>query len=194
MSFFKKLFGKKQPTNPSPDNAQTGFKGIASEESFQERYTEEVIDEAMVDGALKMIQSYFIDNKVTPRVDSPINHPVNLDQTIDDGMGLVMYSSAFKLDENYVRMFLAMALNDFMIKTYGFKLYKDSQPEYPLRGMTLKYDKNGAKLSLYPIEYATKVMQYEANFEDLNQRIKSALESMPSADDFINQFLPSDEN
>jgi len=54
--------------------------------------------------------------------------------------------------------------------------------------MTLKYDKNGAMLSLYPIEYSLKVLNGEASFEDLHQRIKANLAQMPSAEDFLNRL------
>ncbi len=103
-----------------------------------------------------MIENYFIDNKIESKIKKPINHPVNLDQVDQDGF--VLYCKAFQLDEVQATLFLAYSLSDFLINKYGFKLYKDSEPEYPLRGMTLKYDKNGAVLSLYPYEYASKVL------------------------------------
>lgn len=192
MNFFKKLFsGKNEETKRESD--KTSFEGIATEEYFDKRYKEEKMDESMLDGALKMIDSYFMDNNIERKVETPINHPMNLDQTVDDGFGFALYCKAFNLEENHALIFLALSFDDFMIKNYGFKLYKDSQPEFPMRTMTLKYDKAGAKLSLYPIEYASKVLNYEASFEELNNRIEEALKNMPTADEVIKNLKGENE-
>ncbi|MGB5981793.1 MAG: hypothetical protein WBG46_06580 [Nonlabens sp.] len=207
MNFFRKLFSKQkksdqsqnantsqpnQYTNPEPEhnsNSQAQIGSISSNEYFDQRYQEDFIDEEIMEGTLKMIESYFVDNKIKPIIEKPINHPKNLDQTIDDGFGFVMYCKAMEMGENYAVGLLAMAFNDFMIKNHGFKLYKDSEPEYPLRDMTLKYDHEGAKLSLYPIEYAAKVINYEASFDDLYERIKSNIKNLPTSDDVYNKLI-----
>lgn len=80
-----------------------------------------------------------------------------------------------------------------MIKNYGFKLYKDAEPEFPLRTMTLKYEKDGAQISLYPIEYSSKVLQYEASFEELHNRINETLKSLPTAHDVLRKVRGEDE-
>lgn len=208
MNFFKKLFSKPEVENTAATNSEalppeasnseptnsvseeTEIKEIITETYFKERYTLEDLndDPSMLDGCLKMIESYFLDNTIEKRVESPINHPANLDQTMDDGFGFKIYCQAFQLDENQATFFLALAFSDFFIKEFGFKLYKDSQPEYPLRGMTLKYDKNGVLLSLYPYEYASKVLNYEAEFESLHQKIKTTLGNMPSIDDVMDKY------
>ncbi|MCK7591519.1 hypothetical protein M0G43_13110 [Subsaxibacter sp. CAU 1640] len=195
MNFFKKLFsGKKEEPQKANDNHdRTSFDGIATIEYFNKRYKEEKIDSDMLDGALKMIESYFIDNKITRKVKEPINHPINLDQTVDDGFGFSLYCKAFNLEDTHALMFLALSFNDFMIKNYGFKLYNDSEPEFPLRTMTLKYDNEGAKLSLYPIEYASKVLAYESSFEELHKRVASVLKSMPTAHQVINKLKGEQE-
>ena len=85
----------------------------------------------MLDGCLKMIENYFIDNKIERKIESPINHPINLDQVDQDGFGFVLYCKAFQLGEEQVTLFLAYSFSDFLINKYGFKLFKDSKPEYP---------------------------------------------------------------
>lgn len=199
MNFFKRFFSNKKENNSSETKSnnttnkhqKAEINAIGTREYFDKRYQEDTIDDSMIDGTLKMIEGYFTANKLKPQIQDPINHPKNLDQTIDDGFGFIMYCQAAQMDENFAVGILAMAFNDFMIKTYGFKLYKDSEPEYPLRDMTLKYDNQGAKLSLYPIEYTAKVINYEANFEDLHQRIKTNLEQMPTSDEVYNTLMNS---
>lgn len=193
MNFFKKLFSGKKEESQTENNNRTSFEGIATEEYLNKRYKEEKIDDSTLDSALKMVESYFIDNKIERKVKEPINHPINLDQTVDEGFGFSLYCKAFNLEENHALMFLALSFNDFMIKNYGFKLYNDSKPEFPLRTMTLKYDKEGAKLSLYPIEYTSKVLQYESSFEELHKRIEEALKSMPTAEEVINKMKGGQE-
>ncbi|WP_299684398.1 hypothetical protein [uncultured Dokdonia sp.] len=194
MSFLKNLFKGKKPKQTSKNDSKVGINTIATSEYFDKRYQEDTVDTAILEGTLKMIEAYFPANKIQPVVEKPINHPKNLDQTIDDGFGFVMYCKAMDMDESYAVGLLAMAFNDFMIKHHNFKLYKDSEPEYPLRGMTLKYDNQGAKLSLYPIEYATKVINYEANFTDLYERIKGHVTNMPSSDEVFNKLMKGLDN
>lgn len=190
MSFLKRLFSSKTSHTPNPETSGQQVKEIITESYFEERYTLQDLqkDSGMLDGCLKMVESYFMDNKIERRVANPINHPSNLDQTMDDGLGFKMYCQAFQLGESEATLFLAIAFSEFLINEFGFKLYKDSEPEYPLRGMTLKYDQNGALLSLYPYEYASKVLNYEAEFDGLYEKIKVNLGNMPSAEDFLNQL------
>lgn len=203
MSFFKKLFSKPKEEKSEPEkkeviNSETTsseppenhIKEIFTETYFNERYTLQNLndDPSILEGSLKMIESFFMDNNAEKRVASPVNHPSNLDQTMDEGMGFKLYCQAFQLDESQATFFLALAFSDFFITEFGFELYKDSQPEFPLRGMTLKYNKNGVLLSLYPYEYATKVINYEAEFESLHEKIKTTLGNMPSIDDVVDQY------
>jgi hypothetical protein len=202
MNFFKKLFTNKKesekpkhiPKSEQENNSKIELGNIATNEYFDQRYQEDTISESILDGTLKMIEGYFIANKIKPIIEKPINHPKNLDQTIDDGFGFILYCKASQLDENFAVGILAMAFNDFMIKNHGFKLYKDSEPEYPLRDMTLKYDNQGVKLSLYPIEYTAKVINYEACFVDLHERIKNHLESLPTSDEIFNRIMDNLED
>lgn len=173
----------------SSDKSKAEFSGIATHEYFDKRYEKDTIDESMLEATLKMIEGYFPANKIKPVVEDPINHPKNLDQTIDDGFGFVMYCKAMNMEENFAVALLSVAFNDFMIKNHGFKLYKDSEPEYPLRVMTLKYDNQGSKLSLYPIEYTSKVLNYEASFNDLYERIKSNIEDMPTSNEIFDKIM-----
>lgn len=186
MNFFKKLFSSKKQTHPSEKKEEeTPFNTIYSSDYFDKRYTEDAIEAGMLEGCLKMIESYFLDNKIERKVENPMNHPANLDQTDQDGLGFVMYCNAFQLGEKEATLFLAYAFSDFLITRYGFKLFKDATPEYPLRGMTLKYDRNGVVLSLYPYEYANKVLTGNQTFSEMNERLDAQLAKMPNIDDLL---------
>lgn len=190
MSFFKKLFSKKEKNvNPQDNSNKMGnVREIGTHEYFEKRYKETPIESSVLDNTLKMIESYYMDNKMERAVESPVNHPKNLDQIVSDGMGFHMYCQAFKMEDSMIVGILAMAFNSFMIDNLGFKTYKDSEPEFPMRAMTLKYDRGGTVLSLYPMEYALKVLNFEATFEDLYNRVETNLKSMPSAEEFINKI------
>ncbi|WP_430409934.1 hypothetical protein [Kordia sp.] len=210
MNFFKKLFSSKKqtekqvPKHPqeasktvSKNNDQTKkgeVKEIFTTEYFDKRYTEDRIDEFILDGCLKIIKGFYIDTNIEQKIENPLNHPINLDQVIEDGMGFHMYCKAFNLADKETTMYLALAFADYMIKTFDFKLYQDSEPEFPLRAMTIKYDKNQTVMSLYPIEYALKVLNNQATFEDMHSKVKTHLESMPDMNDLLNQFMNKDKD
>lgn len=189
MGFFKKLFSSKQENGEKQDEVKVP--DVFSETYFKKRYTEQDLYESpgLMDGTMKMLSSYYIDNKMTQKIQEPVNHPVNLDQIVNDGMGFHMYCKAFGLEDFKIGTILAMGFNDFLIKKYGFKLYKDSEPEFPLRAMTLKYNKNGSLLSLYPLEYTLKVLNNEALFEDLRTKIDKQIETLPTTEEVLNKYL-----
>ena len=91
MNFFKKYFSKKDETK----SEASSLEGIVTKEYFNQRYTEDNVDEGMLDGCLKMVESYFLDNKIERKIKTPINHPVNLDQVDQDGFGFVLYCKSF---------------------------------------------------------------------------------------------------
>jgi len=187
MNFLKRLFSfnkKEQKEVSKQEN-----KEIPKQE---EKPVE--IEEFVLDGSLKMIGSYFMDNQVENKIKSPINHPINLDQVVEDGMGYQMYCKAMRMDDNMTVISLAMAFSAFMVEELGFKFFKDQTPENQLRAMTLKYDKNGVVLSLYPLEYALKVLNYESTFEDLYNRVKSNLEALPKVDDILDGLTDPKED
>lgn len=196
MSFFKKLFSFGKDKQEQQEENGTNFKGIYSTEHFNERYTEQDVYEnpKMLEGCLKMVEGYFVDNKMEPKVQQPVNHPDNLDQVIDEGFGFQLYCKAFQLGDAEATMFLAYAFSEYLIKNYGFKLYNDKQPEFPLRSMTLKYDKNGMALSIYPFEYASKALKYESSFKDLHEKIKTQIENLPAVNDVIEKFMKPSDN
>ena len=196
MNFFKKLFStKKAVEQAGTNNESPNFSGLHTTDYFDQRYIEEKIEAGMLDGCLKMIESYFIDNKIERKIQSPINHPVNLDQVDQDGFGFVMYCKAFQLGEQEATLFLAYSFSEFLISKYGFKLYKDLKPEYPLRGMTLKYDNNGVVLSLYPFEYTSKVLNENNTFSEMEDKLSAQLAEMPKIDDLINKYTnPANDN
>lgn len=208
MNFFKKLFSSHKDTiaNDKETESQSDHQDqvvtdktsnnknevsmIYTEEYFAQRYVEENIHDnpKLLDGSLKMIESYFIDNLIAQNVQSPVNHPNNLDQVVEEGLGFQWYCKSFELDDQATIMFLTMGLSDFFINNFGFQLYKDNEPEFPLRSMTLKYNKNGAVLSLYPFEYALKVLNHEATFTELFDKISNHLENMPNVEDVLNNY------
>ncbi|MCP9752847.1 hypothetical protein [Ferruginibacter sp. HRS2-29] len=188
MSFFKRLFSGNKKGNPSGEEIPVN--GIITEEHMKNWYTRDDIDPAMLEGCLKMVESYFLDNKLEWNKDFPVNHPENLDKTVDEGFGFRMYCKAFQLEEAQATLFLALAFSNYLINEYGFVLYKDKEPEYPLRGMTLKYDRNGVLLSLYPFEYASKVLDYEGSFTSMNSKLAEALQQMPDKEEIMKNFLP----
>lgn len=185
MNFFKKIFSKKQATQND-----TVPQMIYTEEYFNQRFVEEDLksDPIVFEGHLKLIEGYFIDMEVEKPIDNPINHPKNLDKTFDSVITFKLYCNGFQLEDNMVAFALSSAISDFFITKYGFKLYKDKTPEYPLRFLSLKYNKNGVQLSLYPFEYSVKVMNLEATFEDLENRIKDKLEVMPEYENMLNNI------
>lgn len=193
MNFFKKLFSSKPEESKKKQTKSNSYKEIITKGYFDKRYSEEEVDPSIINGSLKMIESYFIDNKIERKIVRPINHPTNLDQVIEDGMGFQMYCKAFQMEDAMIIGSLSTAFSDFMIKNFDFKMFKDSSPEFPLRSMTLKYDKNGAVLSLYPFEYSLKVLNDEATFEQIYIKIKNHLESMPNVDDILNNLKNGNE-
>ena len=204
MNFFKKLFSSNKEAQinetaatSNSENAQIGtntestaeVNAIYTEDYFAKRYTENNLDEnSMLDGSLKMIESYFLDNNIEPKIKNPINHPNNLDQTVSEGLGFHMYCNAMQFEDNATIMVLAMAMSDFYVRHLDFKLYNDNEPESPLRSMTLKYNKNGAVLSLYPYEYSLKVLENSATFTELFDKIKNALSAMPNPDEILKNY------
>lgn len=191
MSFWKKLFTKNKEDH-AESNKEAGFDGVYTTDYFDQRYKPQSIDPEMLDGCLKMIEGYFIDNKIERKIPSPIHHPMNLDQLDQEGFGLVLYCRAFQMGEEEATMFLAYAFSDYLIGKYDFKLYSDTQPEYPLRHMTLKYDKNGVVLSLYPFEFANKVLNGNDTFTELEERISSHLSTLPGKETILNKIRPED--
>lgn len=179
MSFFKRLFSSKK----EPNNYESNRSKINTKEYFNSRYVIDIIDPKMLEGCLKMIESYFIDNKIERKIETPINHPTNLDQLDQDGFGFLLYCKAFQIEDSQALMFLAYSFSDFLIKKYDFRLYIDSKPDYPLRSMTLKYEKDEVFLSLYPFEYTTKVLNGNSTFSDLVEKIKTQIDEMPDLED-----------
>jgi hypothetical protein len=53
------------------------------------------------------------------------------------------------------------------------------------------YDNNGAVVSIYPYEYAAKVLNYESKFVDLHNRIESNIGNLPSVKDVLDSFINS---
>jgi len=193
MSFFKRLFspGKKEAAPAE----KAAFNMLYTDEYFNKRYSPQDINTPpeMLDACLKMVQSYFADNNIPMNTALPVNHPENLDKTVTEGTGFTLYCRAFGTDDAQITLFLAYAFAAYLINRYGFNLYKDSEPEYPLRGMTVKYDKDGVVMSLYPFEYAHKVLNNEATFAGLYERINAQIKALPTKEEVLKSFLPEQE-
>lgn len=182
MNFFKRLFSSSK--NESDQSEKVNYNEIVTDKYFDERYSKHQLDPVIYDGAIKMIESYFHDNKIN-RTISEVNHPVNLDLAGNEGLGLLLYCKAFDMGDKETMLFLALAFSGYMMENFDFELYNDKTPEYPLRTMTLKYNKKGALLSLYPLEYSLKVLNHESNFEDLLTKIKTHLSNMPDVETLL---------
>jgi len=189
MSFFRKFFSKNKVTN-NENHKVPGLKEVYTEEYFKERYTEQELSEndLLVDGSFKMLESFFIDNKIKPIIDQPVYHPLNIDQAVQEGVGFYEYCRQFDQDDKQIGLIITIAFSYFLVNEWDFKLFNDKTPEYPLRFMTLKYDRNGGVLSLYPFEYSLKVLNGEARFSDLFEKIKTNLENIASAKDVLNSL------
>ncbi|MEJ5048705.1 hypothetical protein WH221_02650 [Chryseobacterium culicis] len=190
MNFFKKLFSKNTDTTGQQQSDTPRIDGIYTDEYFKNRYTEDQLlsDNTLVDGSFRMLNSYFMDNKITPALENPIYHPMNLDKAVTQEPGFYEYCKSFDQEDKQIGLMLTVAFSYYMVHELGFKLYRDKTPEFPLRFMTLKYDNNGGVISLYPFEYSLKVLNGEALFNDLLERIKSNLGNIPNAEDLIANF------
>ena len=193
MNFFKKLFSsnKDESNESNADSESPKIKEIYREDYFQNRFIETDIYEnpTIIEGCMKMIESYYLDNNIEKIISNPINHPSNLDQVVEEGMGFHMYCQSFGQEDSQIVFILAYAFAEFLIKENNFKFYKDNEPEFPLRSTTLKLEVNGAVLSLYPFEYSLKVLNKESKFESLYEKLKTQTQSMPNLkDDFMNNL------
>lgn len=189
MSFFRKIFSRNKNSNQE-NNEVPQVKEIFTEEYFDSRYTEQELSEndLLVDGSFKMLESFFIDNKIKPVIDQPVYHPLNIDQAVQEGMGFYEYCKQFDQDDKQIGLIITIAFSYFLVNEWNFKLFNDKTPEFPLRFMTLKYNRNGGVLSLYPFEYSLKVLNGEARFSDLFEKIKNNLGNIPSAKDILDNL------
>lgn len=194
MNFFKKLFSKGDKKENTAESDKDKVE-VFTQEYFDNRYTKEDIRSynKVLDGSLKLIESFFLDFKLNRVIESPVNHPLNMDQTFDQLINFKMYCNGFKLDNDSVTMALSIAFSDFLIQKYGFELYKDKTPESPMRALTLKYDKDNIVLSIYPYEYSAKVMALQATYEDLENKIKDKLEILPQYSEKVNEILGKED-
>lgn len=185
MNFFKKIFSSRK--NAQQNENPANISGVYSTEYFDKRYTEQDVYEMAFDDSIKMIESFYIDTN-NEQEHELINHPVNLDQVVHEAPGFHAYCQNFQMEDSMVILTLSILFSEYLIKNFGFKLYKDSEPEFPLRGLTLKYNNNGGVLSLYPFEYSLKVLNNEATFQNLVERIEAQIPMLPSSEDVLNNL------
>ncbi|WP_454045884.1 hypothetical protein [Chryseobacterium sp. Marseille-Q8038] len=71
MNFFKKLFSKNTDTTGQQQPDHPRIDGIYTDEYFKNRYTEDQLlsDDTLVDGSLRMLNSYFMDSKIEPALE-----------------------------------------------------------------------------------------------------------------------------
>jgi hypothetical protein len=107
MSFFRKIFSKNKNSNQENKEVPQ-VKEVFTEEYFDSRYTKQELseDDLLVDGSFKMIESYFLDNKIKPIIESPIYHPANIDEAIEEGIGFFQYCKLFNRVNGHHRIFL----------------------------------------------------------------------------------------
>lgn len=176
MSFFKKIFSSSKKN----DEKELGFPNvIMTDEYFEKRYLKYTIEEDIIEGAMKMVKGYFIDMHIK-HANVPIYYPENLDKAINEGLGFHFYCRGLKLEDRDILFFLAVNFSRYMSEQYGFELYKDTETETPLRSMNLKFDKDGALITLYPLEYSLKVLNRTSTFTELENKVKPHLENLPS--------------
>ncbi|UMY66455.1 MULTISPECIES: hypothetical protein [unclassified Flavobacterium] len=184
MSFFKKLFSANKDKQPETASLP---KFIATDEYIDTRYKEERIPDKIREGNEKMIRSYYVDNAIVPKVAEPLNSPLNLDQ-INENDGFLHYCRGFGLPDVQIIFTLAASFAAFFESEHGFKLYKDLTPDSELRGMVMKYEKNGGVLFAYPFEYALAALNGEKSFENLNKQVGEKIGNLPTTQDFLDQL------
>ena len=214
MNFFKKLFsfGKREPSKPREwhyekelnDDAQSEeqheadaddgsfpISEIYIEDAFKERYIEQdfAAEAGIMGSSLKMLESYYNGYKLEMAVQEVINHPKNLDQVVVEGPGIHAHFKRFGMEDQEIILILAMAFNEFLITRHGFKLCNDRTPEYPLRGMVLQHDNNGAVLSVYPFEFSLKVLQHEGSFNELFEKIEKQRAMAAEMGDLLKKYI-----
>lgn len=135
-----------------------------------------------------MLKSYFIDTQTEEPIVEPINHPKNMDAAVQEGMGFYRYCKLFEQEDKQIGLTLTMAFSLYMVENFGFVLYKDKSPEYPLRFMTLQFNNDGGVISIYPFEYSLKVLNGEASFNELVEKVKNNLQTIPTASEFLDNL------
>lgn len=184
MSFFKKIFS----SNKKNDEKKPVFpKEIMTDEYFEKRYLKHTIEEEIIEGSMKMVKGYFIDMHIEP-ANVPIYYPENLDKAVNEGLGFHFYCQGLKLEDKETLFFLAVNFSRYMNEQYGFELYQDTETETPLRGMNLKFDKDGALITLYPLEYSLKVLNGTSSFTELENKVKPHLENLPSVKNILDSL------
>ncbi len=190
MKFLKKLFSSKEQKKDVKENLET--KGIIIDDYFEKRYNEEIVDDTDLSNSLSVIDKYFSINGIERKIEKFPDHPINLDQVAKEGTGFIDFCQTFgKASNETIVFYLAFPLSNFLINNFGFKLYNDSEPENPLRSMALIYNKNNYLLTLYPYEYSLKVLNSEAEFEKLLERVKDNLNNLPNENDMFDKFMES---
>lgn len=142
----------------------------------------------MIDTSFRLLNGYFIDTNNDQPLAEFIYHPKNLDTAVQEGIGFYQYCKLFEQDDKQIGLTLTLAFSYFMIENHGFIFYKDKTPELPLRFMTLKYKKDGGVISTYPFEYSLKVLNGEASFTELLEKVEKNKKVMPSASDVLDNL------
>ena len=187
MNFFKRIFTKNKSSE-----SETKVNEIFTNEYFDNRYKELDFDNPLFKDSTTMIAGYFQVNNITMKNSEFTNHPVNLDQVLNEGF--YEFCKSLGMEDKQIGMTLSICFSNHFIENLDFKLYRDNKPESSLRFLALKYNKDGVVMSLYPFEYTLKVLNNEATYENLYLRTQSQLDRLPKKDDVINQWINDAKN
>ena len=187
MNFFDKMFSKNKLTSQ-----ETKIKSVFTDEYFDKQFKELDSDNPQFEDSIVMVAGYLQVNNITQKNSDSTNHPINLDQVLNEGF--YEFCKSIGMEDKQIGMILSFCFSNYFIEKFAFKLYKDNEPESPLRFLTLKYNKDGIVMSLYPFEYTLKVLNKEATYENLYLKIQSQLKQLPTKDEVLNELLSDIKN
>lgn len=113
-------------------------------------------DEKLLDGAVKMIGSFAMISKETLPNAAQLNHPENLDFVVNNGY--LNWLKSVGMTDGDIAAQLCFVLSSYMVEKHGMILYHDHLPEHKFRMFALKKIREDKQLSVFPLEYAIKVL------------------------------------
>ncbi|WP_157687317.1 hypothetical protein [Pedobacter psychrophilus] len=168
------------------------IKSVLTDESFDKRYKELDSDNPIFEDSNKMINDYFQVNNISQKFNGSTNHPVNIDQVLNEGF--YDFCKSLDMEDKQIGMTLSICFSNYFTENFDFQLYSDNEPESSLRFLTLKYNKDGVVMSLYPFEYTLKVLNKESTYENLYLKIQNQLNQLPNKDETLKEMLSDIKN
>lgn len=193
MNFIKKLFSnkKKEKDENTLDISQiTGqqIKEVINEDYFNKRYrTLSEKDMILLDGSIKMVDSFFLETTFVQPVENEINHPENLDFAATHGY--LDFCKKYGFGNGIAASQLAFAFSKYMIDKHNMIFYFDSEPENQNRVFTIKKDINRITMSLYPLEYCLQVIANQKTFTDIVKKIIEKENNPPEIPDILKKYM-----